>query len=113
MRLDDIPYLSPITPFLKRPISRGVNGYFCGESVVALGSTSTFSSGDNTTSFTYDSNGNRATLLDPNGGRITYGYDGNEQVTSLQDNVSGRATMIYDAAGRRTLRVLADGTSPL
>ena len=62
------------------------------------------------TSFTYDSNGNCISLLDPYGGRVTYGYDAKGQVTSLQDNATGRSTMIYDAAGRYTLRLLSDGT---
>ncbi len=35
--------------------------------------------------YTYDSRGNRRSLVDPDGGRFTYAYDGMNRITQVQN----------------------------
>ncbi len=60
--------------------------------------------------YTYDSRGNRRSLVDPDGGRFTYAYDGMNRITQVQNPQGDRTSYSYDAGGRRTLKRLANGT---
>ncbi len=67
-------------------------------------------SGAKTVAYTYDADGNRATLTDPNGSVITYSYTGRGQVASIvADGPPPMASFTYDAAGNRASRTLENG----
>jgi len=63
-----------------------------------------------TIQYAYDSAGNRAYMIDPDGGRFTYAYDANGQLTSLINPQQERTSFVYDAIGQRTVKLLANGT---
>jgi RHS repeat-associated protein len=67
-------------------------------------------SGSLQTSYTYDSNGNLATLLDPLGRTTTSGHDALDRLTSVNYSDPGTpdVTYGYDANGNRT--AMTDGT---
>jgi len=67
-------------------------------------------SGSLQTAYTYDANGNRATLLDPLSRTTTYGYDALDRLTSVNysDPATSDVTYGYDATGNRT--AMTDGT---
>ncbi|MEZ4926854.1 MAG: RHS repeat-associated core domain-containing protein [Saprospiraceae bacterium] len=55
-----------------------------------------------TIQYSYDLNGNRASMIDPDGGTTLYEYDGNDRLTKIT-NPAGQATeFIYDLGGRIT-----------
>jgi RHS repeat-associated protein len=67
-------------------------------------------SGAKTVAYTYDADGNRASLTDPNGSVIAYSHTARGQVASIvADGPPPLATFAYDAAGRRTSRTLENG----
>jgi RHS repeat-associated protein len=67
-------------------------------------------SGAKTVAYTYDADGNRASLTDPNGSVIAYSNTARGQVASIvADGPPPLATFAYDAAGRRTSRTLENG----
>jgi RHS repeat-associated protein len=67
-------------------------------------------SGAKTVAYTYDADGNRASLTDPNGSVIAYSYTARGQVASIvADGPPPLATFAYDVAGRRTSRTLENG----
>jgi RHS repeat-associated protein len=63
-----------------------------------------------TIAYTYDANGNRATMTDGENGQTTYAYDDADRLTSLTNPNSEQTTYTYDAAGRRIGRTYANGT---
>ena len=66
--------------------------------------------GAKTVAYTYDVDGKRATLTDPNGSVIVYSYTGRNQVASIvADGPPPLATFTYDAAGNRLSRSLENG----
>ena len=66
--------------------------------------------GPKTVAYTYDADGNRATLTDPAGSVIAYGYTGRGQVAAINaDGPPPLATFVYDLAGRRASRTLENG----
>jgi RHS repeat-associated protein len=66
--------------------------------------------GAKTVAYTYDVDGNRASLTDPNGSVIAYSYTGRNQVASIvADGPPPLANFTYDAAGNRLTRALENG----
>jgi len=63
-----------------------------------------------TIQYAYHNIGNRAYMIDPDGGRFTYVYDANGQLTSLINPQQDRTTFAYNAVGQRTVKLLANGT---
>jgi RHS repeat-associated protein len=66
-----------------------------------------------TTTYTYDSDGNQLTLLDPLGETTTWGYDALNRPTSIDYSAPGTpdVTEVYDANGNRTSMTDGTGTS--
>jgi len=60
--------------------------------------------------YSYDPNGNRATLRDPDGGRFNDCRDAADRIAWLENPWNERTSFTHDAAGRRTLKTLANGT---
>jgi RHS repeat-associated protein len=60
-------------------------------------------------SYTYDLNGNRLTMTDPQGGGTSYVYDNLNRLTSLTNPSSTTTVFAYDALGRRTSTTHANG----
>lgn len=54
--------------------------------------------------------GNRAAMIDSDGGRFTYVYDALHRISHLENPQNERTTYAYDADGRRTVKLLANGT---
>jgi RHS repeat-associated protein len=76
-----------------------------GESITISGLT-----GAKTVAYTYDADGNRASLTDPSGSVITYSYTGRNQVEAIvADGPPPLASFTYDTAGNRTSRSLESG----
>ena len=66
--------------------------------------------GAKTVAYSYDADGNRASLTDPSGSVITYSYSGRNQVEAIvADGPPPLATFTYDTAGNRTSRSLENG----
>ena len=66
--------------------------------------------GAKTVAYTYDADGNRASLTDPSGSVIAYSYTARGQVASIvADGPPPLATFAYDIAGRSTSRTLENG----
>ena len=66
--------------------------------------------GAKTVAYTYDVDGNRATLTDPTGSVVGYSYTGRNQVASIvADGPPPLANFSYDAAGNRLTRALENG----
>jgi|GEM_PF-2373808 len=63
--------------------------------------------------YTYDANGNRATMTDPNGGVTQYTYDADNRLTQLQNPFGETFRFIYDGAGRITRQDNWNGTYTL
>lgn len=63
-----------------------------------------------TISYTYDPVGNRATMIDYDGGATTYGYDTANRLTTLTNPLSQVTTWQYDRAGRLTRKNYHNGT---
>ncbi|MGO8747390.1 MAG: RHS repeat domain-containing protein, partial [Thermoguttaceae bacterium] len=63
----------------------------------------------NTTSLTYDANGNLAGLTDPDGNTTTWTYNQSNQVTSQTDALGATTTYAYNAAGQLVQMTDADG----
>ncbi len=61
-------------------------------------------------SYTYDNEGNRLTMTDPDGGVTNYTYDSNNRLTVLQNPLSQTTTFTYDNGGRVTRQDNANGT---
>jgi RHS repeat-associated protein len=61
--------------------------------------------------YTYDSVGNRATMLDPQNGRTTYSWDARNSMSGMVSPFAERTTLAYDALGREQNRVLGNGLS--
>jgi RHS repeat-associated protein len=65
-----------------------------------------------TIGYTYDSDGNRASLTYPAGNTATYAYTGRNQVSSITvDGPPPVATYTYDLNGNRITKALENGTS--
>jgi YD repeat-containing protein len=65
-----------------------------------------------TLTYTYDLNGNRASLVYPGGTVVEYSHKARNQVTSVTANGSpALATYAYDALGNRTTKTLENGTT--
>ena len=65
-----------------------------------------------TVGYTYDADGNRASLIYPDGTVIAYNYTGRNQVAGIAaDGPPPLATYSYDLAGRRLSKALENGTS--
>jgi RHS repeat-associated protein len=65
-----------------------------------------------TLTYTYDLNGNRASLVYPGGTVVEYSHNARNQVTSVTANGSpALATYAYDALGNRTTKTLENGTT--
>lgn len=60
--------------------------------------------------YEYDTVGNRKLMVDPDGGRFTYAYDSLNRISHLENPQAERTTFAYDVNGRRTLKLLANGT---
>lgn len=60
--------------------------------------------------YEYDAVGNRKLMVDPDGGRFTYAYDSLNRISHLVNPQAEHTTYAYDANGRRTLKLLANGT---
>lgn len=56
--------------------------------------------GDRRMTWTYDSDGRRATMTTPDGRQTGYERDGNGRVTAIDHPLLGRATFGYDGSGR-------------
>jgi len=63
-------------------------------------------------SYTWDALGNKAGMIDPDGGWTTYSYsyDAGSRMRWLLNPFSERTTWLYDDAGRVTLTYLDNGT---
>jgi RHS repeat-associated protein len=68
-------------------------------------------SGSITTSYSYDSHSNLATVTDPNGNVTSYGYDDFDRLTSQTSPVTGVTTYTYDPAGNLTSTTDANGAT--
>lgn len=67
-------------------------------------------SGAKTLTYAYDTDGNRSSLIGPDGTTTTYTYTPRNQVAEIAtDGPPPLATFTYDAAGRRTQRTLENG----
>ena len=65
-----------------------------------------------TVGYTYDADGNRASMTTPAGSVISYAYTGRDQVASITaDGGPALATYAYDLAGNRTGRTLENNTA--
>ncbi len=67
-----------------------------------------------TTTYTYDVDGNRATIQYPSGTAFNYTYSNRNQATSIKPGLSGGTAIVsyvYDASGNITTRTLDNGTS--
>ncbi len=65
-----------------------------------------------TVSYTYDADGNRASLTYPGGTSVTYTYDGKNRVTSISaDGPPPIATYTYDGNNNRLSKTLENGTA--
>ncbi|MCA9110835.1 MAG: hypothetical protein KDA52_12855, partial [Planctomycetaceae bacterium] len=64
----------------------------------------------NRVQYTYDSRGNRSSLIDADGGWFTYAYDSVGRISHLENPQNKRTTYAYDAASRHTVKRLANGT---
>ena len=65
-----------------------------------------------TVAYTYDADGNRAQLTNPDGTQVAYAYTTRNQLSSV--SLSGPpplATYVYDLAGNRVTKSLEDGTA--
>jgi len=60
-------------------------------------------------SYEYDAVGNRAAMIDPDGGRTEYDYDPLNRLTSLTDPGSNTWTFAYDAINRMTNMTMPNG----
>jgi RHS repeat-associated protein len=70
--------------------------------------------GPKTIAYTYDLDGNRATLGYPSGGTLSYSYTARNQVAAITaDNPPPIVSYTYDAAGNRIGKNLENGTSTL
>ena len=63
-----------------------------------------------TISYTYDANGNRKTMTDPDGGLTTYEYDANDRLISLTNPDKLQTLFNYDLAGRLLRQDNSNGT---
>lgn len=69
-------------------------------------------SGARAVSYTYDADGNRATLVYPDGTSVAYTYTARNQTASIvADGPPPLATFTYDAAGKRLTKTLENGVS--
>ena len=66
-----------------------------------------------TISYTYDNNGNRLTMTDPDNGVTTYTYDALNRLMSIQNPSNLTTTFQYDNAGRLTQQTNGNGTKTL
>ncbi len=68
--------------------------------------------GTKTVSYTYDADGNRASLTYPDGSAVAYAYTGRNQVASISaGGPPPLAGFTYDAAGNRLTKALENGTT--
>ena len=61
--------------------------------------------------YTFDADGNRATVTYPDGTVVSYGYNNRNQLASVAAGGTTVATYSYDANGNRTGKALANGTT--
>ena len=64
-----------------------------------------------TLTYAYDAAGNRATLVDPEGGVSTYSYDGRNLLSWLVNPLAERTTWVYDVLGRVTTMTHANAAT--
>jgi RHS repeat-associated protein len=60
--------------------------------------------------YSYDSNGNRSTMTDPDGGITRYTYDADNRLTQLQNPFGETFRFMYDGTGRITRQDNGNGT---
>ena len=63
-------------------------------------------------SYTYDLDGNRASLTNPDGTAVTYGYTNRNQISAISsEGILGTAAYSYDLSGNRISKTLQNGVT--
>ena len=62
-----------------------------------------------TVTVTWDGAGRRRTLINPDGGIVTYSFSKRDQCVSLQNADGDRTSWTFDPASRQTVQLLANG----